>query len=65
MRGLIHISKAQFVGWGCSECDWIFKPAESIFDVQGEVDAWKAEFERQRDRDFKAHICTAKKQKPC
>jgi len=41
--------------WGCSECAWVFKPLGS--PVGRTIEEMIQNYERQRDRDFAAHVC--------
>ena len=44
-----------FMGWGCSECGWLFKPSG---DPDGKsMDEMTRAFVLQRDTDFAAHFC--------
>ncbi len=54
-RTLVWIEGPHFLGWGCSECAWVFSP---LWPPDGEsLDAMKQRYERQRDEDFAAHVC--------
>lgn len=56
-RTLIWIEGPSFLGWGCSECPWVFTPP---WPSAGEsLDEMKQQYERQRDKDFAAHVCAA------
>lgn len=55
MRAMIWVKSAQFEGWACSECDWIFNPTGP--PVGDSLDEMTREFERQRDKDFASHLC--------
>jgi hypothetical protein len=54
-RELVWIEQQRFVGWGCSECAWVFNP--SSIPTGNSLDEMKRDYEQQRDRDFAAHIC--------
>jgi len=54
-RRLVRIDKPLFEGWGCSVCAWVFRPSGP---PAGEsLDEMTANYERQRDTEFAAHIC--------
>jgi hypothetical protein len=54
-RKLIWIELKRFRGFGCSECGWRFKPSG---DPEGEsFDEMMRNFELQRDKEFKSHVC--------
>ncbi|HEY6467873.1 MAG TPA: hypothetical protein VIY69_17860 [Candidatus Acidoferrales bacterium] len=44
-----------FVGFGCSSCGWVFKPSGAF--VGKSLEEMKEQYERQRDREFAAHVC--------
>jgi hypothetical protein len=54
-RTQIWIEGPRFQGSGCSECAWVFKPSgpptgnslAEMMDI----------YERQRDKEFAAHVC--------
>jgi hypothetical protein len=56
-RKMIWVEGRTFWGWGCSECEWNFSPAE--------VPAGKSLHEMRRSanlrlsEEFEAHVCTA------
>lgn len=54
-RKLIWMGEPHFLGWGCSECAWVFNPlgppsGESIEDM-------KQNYEQQRAQGFLGHVC--------
>jgi hypothetical protein len=54
-RKLVWIELNRFRGFGCSECGWRFEPAG---DPEGKsFDEMMENFELQRDREFKSHVC--------
>jgi hypothetical protein len=55
-RQLVWIDEQRFQGWGCSECEWVFNPLGS--PVGDSLDEMKKNYERRRDKDFAAHVCT-------
>jgi hypothetical protein len=54
-RKLIWIDQERFRGFGCSECDWRFKP--SRVPVGKSLDEMMRNFELLRDREFTSHVC--------
>jgi hypothetical protein len=42
-------------GWTCSQCSWTFTPDEELYGAN--LDEMKRNFERDRDKQFKAHRC--------
>jgi hypothetical protein len=40
---------------GCSECAWVFKA--SGLPIGGTIDEMIQNYERQRDKEFAAHVC--------
>ena len=55
MRKMIWISSVELESWGCSECSWSFHPSGP--PLGDSLDEMKRNYERQRDREFDAHIC--------
>jgi hypothetical protein len=45
----------KFAGFGCSECQWVFKSTGALVGVA--LDQMKKEFEAERDKQFAAHAC--------
>jgi hypothetical protein len=66
MRAMIWVRTAQFEGWACSECAWIFNPSGP--PVGDSLDEMKQDFERERDKGLASHVCaqhpTTKVEKP-
>jgi hypothetical protein len=54
-RKLVWIEKKNFQGFGCSECDWVFKPSDALAGKS--LDEMKQEFEAQCGKEFAAHVC--------
>ncbi|HLN02300.1 MAG TPA: hypothetical protein VK335_23635 [Bryobacteraceae bacterium] len=54
-RELVWIEQQRFVGWGCSECAWVFNP--SGIPTGNSLDEMKRNYELRRDKDFAAHLC--------
>ena len=55
-RKLVWIEEQRFLGWGCSECAWVFNPMAA--PIGKSLDEMKQNYERRRDNDFAAHVCT-------
>jgi hypothetical protein len=58
-RKLVWIENQNFQGFGCSQCDWVFKPSGVL--VGESLDKMKQDYEVQRDKEFAAHVCVS----PC
>jgi len=54
-RQLVWIEQKSFRGYGCSQCDWRFKPSGSPMGAS--LDEMMRNFELQRDKEFVAHVC--------
>jgi hypothetical protein len=54
-RNLVWIEEQRFRGWGCSECAWVFNPSGALTGKS--LDESKRNFELQRDKEFKLHVC--------
>jgi hypothetical protein len=54
-RELVWVEKERFQGWGWSVCGWQFKGLGPL--VGNTIEEMKRAFERQRDEEFKAHMC--------
>ena len=54
-RKLVWIENANFEGFGCSECNWVFRPSSPI--VTESLDEMKQQYEAERDKEFAAHVC--------
>jgi hypothetical protein len=54
-RNLVWIQEQHFLGFGCSECAWVFNapgaPSGRSFDEMVQ------NFELKRDREFTLHVC--------
>jgi len=55
-RELVWIEEERFQGWGCSQCAWVFNPSGA--PTGKSLNEMKANYERRRDNDFEAHVCT-------
>jgi hypothetical protein len=58
-RRLIWIESQKFAGFGCSECQWVFKSTGALVGLT--LDQMKKEYEAERGREFAAHACPAPK----
>jgi hypothetical protein len=54
-RKLEWIESQNFQGFGCSECNWKFKPLGAL--VGDSLDEMKRNYEAQRDKEFAVHAC--------
>jgi hypothetical protein len=54
-RELIWIEEPHFLGWGCSDCAWLFKP--SVSPVGDSLQEMKKNFLCLRDEEHAAHVC--------
>jgi hypothetical protein len=54
-RRLVWVENQNFLGWGCSECAWVFNPLGPL--VGESIDEMKIAYEEQRDKEFKSHVC--------
>jgi hypothetical protein len=54
-RTLRWIESQSFMGWGCSECGWLFKPSGGPTGTS--MDEMTQAFVLRRDKDFAAHFC--------
>jgi hypothetical protein len=54
-RTLIWVEQEHFRGFGCSECGWRFKPMSVAAGAS--FDEMMRNFELQRDKEFKSHVC--------
>ncbi len=65
-RKLVWIESQNFEGFGCSECQWVFKTTGPF--IGKSLDKMKQAYEVERDKQFAAHICVkfpkANPQKP-
>ncbi len=55
MRKMIWMASAERESWGCSECSWSFHPSGP--PLGDSLDEMKKNYERQRDKEFDAHMC--------
>jgi hypothetical protein len=54
-RKLEWIESQHFQGFGCSECNWKFRPLGAL--VGDSLDEMKRNYEAQRDKEFAVHAC--------
>jgi hypothetical protein len=54
-RKLVWIKRQKLQGFGCSECNWVFKP--SAAPLHKSLDEMKQKYEHRRDKAFNAHVC--------
>ena len=54
-RKLVWIERQRFRGFGCSECDWRFKPSGGPTGTS--FDEMMRNVELQRDKEFASHVC--------
>jgi hypothetical protein len=54
-RKLQWIESENFLGFGCSECDWKFSPANQL--TGNSLDEMKRKYEAEREKEFAAHTC--------
>jgi hypothetical protein len=57
-RELIWIQEPHFLGWGCSECAWVFKPSGP--PVGNSFKEMKENYRRLRDEESAAHVCAGR-----
>jgi hypothetical protein len=55
LRKLIWIQKPHFLGWGCSECAWVFRPSGP--PMGNSLQEMKEYYLRLRDEESAAHVC--------
>jgi hypothetical protein len=61
-RGLAWIKTQNFQGYGCSECDWEYKPSGAI--AGDSLQEMKRKYEAERDKEFPAHVCLKRSKSP-
>jgi hypothetical protein len=55
LRQQIWIENPNVQGYGCSGCNWLFKPSSAL--VGETLDEMKRKYEALRDKEFAAHVC--------
>jgi hypothetical protein len=54
-RTLEWVEKSNFLGWGCSQCAWLFDPSGT--PVGESIEEMVHNYKQQRDKGFAAHVC--------
>jgi hypothetical protein len=54
-RKLVWIENRNFEGFGCSNCQWVFKTTGPF--IGRSLDKMKEAYEAERDKEFAAHVC--------
>jgi len=54
-RAVQWIESQNFQGFGCSECNWKFRPSGAL--AGNSLDEMKRKYEAERDKEFAAHTC--------
>ena len=54
-RTMIWVENQRNMGWGCSECAWLFDTAGP--PVGESIDEMKSHYEQRRDKEFASHSC--------
>jgi len=54
-RKLVWIENQSFQGFGCSECNWVFRPSNALGGES--LDEMKQKYEALRGIEFAAHAC--------
>jgi hypothetical protein len=52
---LIWIQEPHFLGWGCSECAWVFRPSGP--PIGNSLQEMKEHYVRLLDEESAAHVC--------
>ena len=55
IRKLGWMESQNFQGFGCSECNWKFRPIGAL--AGHTLDEMKKKYEAERDKEFAAHFC--------
>jgi hypothetical protein len=55
LRQLIWIQTSHFLGWGCSECAWVFRPSGP--PIGNSLQEMKEHYLRRLDEESAAHVC--------
>ena len=58
-RTLEWIKSEEFQGFGCSDCNWKFKPLSAL--VGNSLDEMKRNYEAQCKKEFAAHACVKRR----
>jgi rubredoxin len=54
-RKLVRIEGQSLMGWGCSECSWVFHPSDP--PIGKSLDEMKRNFQMQLSQEFECHDC--------
>jgi len=54
-RTMVWVQTQSAMGWGCSECGWVFRPSGA--PVGKSMDEVTQAFVLQRDKEFAVHAC--------
>jgi len=54
-RKLVWIEEKGFWGWGCSECEWVFRPLGPLLGES--LEDMKKHYAEERDKEFASHVC--------
>jgi len=54
-RKLVWIETQSFVGFSCSDCQWVFRTTSAL--IGKSFDQMKQAYEAERDQEFAAHDC--------
>jgi hypothetical protein len=54
-RKLVWIEEQHFWGWGCSACEWVFRPLGPL--VGESIDDMKRHYGQLCDKEFTSHVC--------
>jgi len=55
LRQLIWIQTPHFLGWGCSECAWVFRPSGP--PIGNSLQEMKERYLRRLEEESAAHVC--------
>jgi hypothetical protein len=55
LRHLIWIQEPHFLGWGCSECAWVFRPSGP--PIGNSLEEMKEHYLRRLEEESAAHVC--------
>jgi rubredoxin len=53
----VGVEQERFQGWACSVCAWIFRGSGALDDKS--IEEMKRQYEAERDKAFKSHVCVA------
>jgi len=54
-REVVWIERQSLVGWGCSECGWVFNPSGP--PIGKTLEEMKRNFQMQLSEEFASHDC--------